>query len=554
MRCTVRAVHTCLASIVCTLGFTTSLHLRWDIASLFVASPELLSTSGITRDPDCDESCACKPSFDSIVDFGPTLSNFTVLELGCHSGFTTTVLSRIFHRVISVDVDQTWLSLARSKFPSHVTNVFFILMDLYNDDWGALRLNQIEVVFIDAAHDFASVKSDVINSLRLPFVEWLIFHDYGLSDTEVGRVEGHQVSAVVDEFVTLGLLDCGPGTPPLPSRPPSSAGALGCPRWGPKGPEAVACRVLGRWDWDLSPSQASGSLIASEGKTRRQWLLYEGYPSTFGIQFGALGGPAVACVEDGQGGVDCRGAIQGVGVAKTSGLDVRVREWQFPRESGASGGEVQLVCNSAFTSFRGLHRSNTGNTGFYGFSQAFVLSALSLQIAATEREGACCPAEPVRLQQHARCTVESQLFGPLPAPPCANSSLAPCSAVLACGEWQAKAFNARFEALRFLTGITHIFPKSRLHALLSLLELVRAELPAVWYFTVCISCSSLRGDERYTFIVQVILGVVEAALNGDSRSGAMGKSTLSSLKFEFGNLVYANFLPVFLDTWPVVSH
>ncbi len=41
-----------------------------------------------------------------------------------------------------------------------------------------LSNNHIDVVFIDAAHDYPSVKSDVIRALRLSTVQWVVFHDY----------------------------------------------------------------------------------------------------------------------------------------------------------------------------------------------------------------------------------------------------------------------------------------------------------------------------------------------------------------------------------------
>ena len=114
-------------------------------------------------------------------------------------------------------------------------NVVFLAMVLYGDNWMSLQSNQIEVVFIDAAHDYPSVKSDTLNALQIDGVQWLTFHDCHDENDEFGTVGGSQVREVVDEFAALGFLDCGRGSPcrwrSLPRGEASTPGApRDCPR------------------------------------------------------------------------------------------------------------------------------------------------------------------------------------------------------------------------------------------------------------------------------------------------------------------------------------
>ena len=56
------------------------------------------------------------------------------------------------------------------------------------------RETRVDVVVVDAAHDFASVAQDLRNILSsLPSVEWVVLHDYGVENEKEGIVDGLQV-------------------------------------------------------------------------------------------------------------------------------------------------------------------------------------------------------------------------------------------------------------------------------------------------------------------------------------------------------------------------
>ena len=76
---------------------------------------------------------------------------------------------------------------------------------------------RIQVVFIDAAHNYPSVKSDAVMALHMDTVQWIVFHDYWMRNELVGISHGNQVQLVVDELVKDGFLNCGVGVPPLPA-------------------------------------------------------------------------------------------------------------------------------------------------------------------------------------------------------------------------------------------------------------------------------------------------------------------------------------------------
>eukprot|EP00929_Paragymnodinium_shiwhaense_P047910 TRINITY_DN2429_c1_g3_i2.p1 TRINITY_DN2429_c1_g3~~TRINITY_DN2429_c1_g3_i2.p1 ORF type:complete len:414 (-),score=66.13 TRINITY_DN2429_c1_g3_i2:329-1570(-) len=207
----------------------------------------------------------------------------TVLEMGSHSGETTTALSVIFHRVIAVDNNPSFLekSNARMQRMRGLPNVVFFKLNLYQETFDVLLNNQIEVVFIDAAHDYPSVKNDIINALRIKTVSWLVFHDYDGDNELVGVVDGMQVKEAVDEFVRTGYLDCGEGSPPPHARPHSLAGPAQPGGLGPANArgehEAVVCKVVRRWDWhhpaaSVAFNKSSGGRPAKLGS--RVWSIY----------------------------------------------------------------------------------------------------------------------------------------------------------------------------------------------------------------------------------------------------------------------------------------
>ena len=128
--------------------------------------------------------------------FDAAPEHLSVLELGVYRGQTTTFLADLFRSVLAVDVSWSALSAARETIGDK-RNVVFVCLDVYGESWYRIGANSIDVVFIDAAHDLTSVKSDIRNSLQLK-PNWLLFHDY----------DDPGVEKAVAEFVAANILIC----------------------------------------------------------------------------------------------------------------------------------------------------------------------------------------------------------------------------------------------------------------------------------------------------------------------------------------------------------
>jgi len=120
----------------------------------------------------------------------------TVLEVGSYFGYTTRLLSQMFHRVIALDAMPQFLQ-ANREYNIDRDNIFYLKFHTLEGDWGVFASNEINVIFLDASHDYETVKSDIINCLRLQTVSMIIFDDYG---AELG------VRVAVNEAISEGIL------------------------------------------------------------------------------------------------------------------------------------------------------------------------------------------------------------------------------------------------------------------------------------------------------------------------------------------------------------
>ncbi|CAE8711346.1 unnamed protein product [Polarella glacialis] len=110
-------------------------------------------------------------------------ANSTVAELGCWAGHSTALLSRLFRRVFVLDVSPKNLAKARAANKDR-TNIIYLQYDLYDGaqpfSWASLvHGNDINVVFIDAAHTSTAVAQDLDAAMSLPSLETIILDDFG---------------------------------------------------------------------------------------------------------------------------------------------------------------------------------------------------------------------------------------------------------------------------------------------------------------------------------------------------------------------------------------
>lgn len=135
-------------------------------------------------------TCSEKMRYD-IYDFFKDKTDFKIVEIGSHKGYSTKVLSKIFSKVYAVDNNIEWTNFNKN-FNKDATNIEYVMLDIYKDSWDILP-EDIEVSFIDADHSYNGCKSDIFNSIkRLTNLKYIIFDDYGVWDG---------VKQIIDELI-----------------------------------------------------------------------------------------------------------------------------------------------------------------------------------------------------------------------------------------------------------------------------------------------------------------------------------------------------------------
>ena len=98
-----------------------------------------------------------------------------VLELGACHGDTTRIFSEIFDKVYAVDRSDDNVKLIKDKCKD-VNNVKASIMDVTNDTWN---FPQVDVVFVDASHDYPQVAIDIQKCIDYFDKPIIILDDYG---------------------------------------------------------------------------------------------------------------------------------------------------------------------------------------------------------------------------------------------------------------------------------------------------------------------------------------------------------------------------------------
>ena len=123
-------------------------------------------------------------------------SDCDVLEVGCHKGQTSKILSYLFNNVFAMNINPP-----SEEFPTE-NNIIYEQMNSYTDNWKFDEWKNVDVVLIDAVHEYNSVLQDTKNSLELN-PKYIIYDDYG-SKMFPG------VKEFVDEFVEVNNLKSSP--------------------------------------------------------------------------------------------------------------------------------------------------------------------------------------------------------------------------------------------------------------------------------------------------------------------------------------------------------
>jgi hypothetical protein len=115
-----------------------------------------------------------------LLDFFKDLNLKTCIEVGTASGNTTRILSYIFNKVVTIELNPKSIKAARD-LNSDRNNIEYLQGNAYESNWG---LNEnFDVAFIDCVHQYDFVASDY-NKCKQLGAKYFVFDDYGLNENE----------------------------------------------------------------------------------------------------------------------------------------------------------------------------------------------------------------------------------------------------------------------------------------------------------------------------------------------------------------------------------
>lgn len=122
------------------------------------------------------------------------------LEIGTHRGYSTTMLSKLFKHVWTVEFNESRMNDAM-KVNENNDNITFIQADAYNPMTFSYMPKEMDVIFIDCVHTHEAVIYDIQTALRMArtgSTVYLVFDDYGHS-------ESRGVNSAVNQAIQGGL-------------------------------------------------------------------------------------------------------------------------------------------------------------------------------------------------------------------------------------------------------------------------------------------------------------------------------------------------------------
>lgn len=103
----------------------------------------------------------------------------SAVEFGTNKGQTTRVMSFLFNKVYTIN-SELWRHDFAKQLNSDRTNIDYLVFDLYSNSFLNIPDDNIEVIFIDAGHDYNHVISDIQRAIQFTNLQYLVFDDYGL--------------------------------------------------------------------------------------------------------------------------------------------------------------------------------------------------------------------------------------------------------------------------------------------------------------------------------------------------------------------------------------
>lgn len=120
-------------------------------------------------------------------------NSVSAVEFGTNKGQTTRVMSYLFNKVHTINYE-LWRHDFAKELNKDRNNIDYIVFDLYSPNHLHIADDNIEVIFIDAGHDYHHVVSDIGRAIQFKNLKYLVFDDYGLIKP---------VKDAVDEVLTM---------------------------------------------------------------------------------------------------------------------------------------------------------------------------------------------------------------------------------------------------------------------------------------------------------------------------------------------------------------
>jgi len=149
----------------------------WDLVKHYYTYNKTDRLLNLVNHKDTFKNATSRKFKSDLIEFfkDDKYKEMSVLELGACQGDTTRIFSELFKKVYAVDRDPENIQILKQKCKD-VDNVEASLMDVTNDTWN---FPQVDVVFVDASHDYPQVAIDIQKCIDLFDNPIIILDDYG---------------------------------------------------------------------------------------------------------------------------------------------------------------------------------------------------------------------------------------------------------------------------------------------------------------------------------------------------------------------------------------
>ena len=149
----------------------------WDLVKHYYTYNETDRLLNLVNHKDTFKNATSRKFKLDLIEFfkDDKYKEMSILELGACQGDTTRIFSELFKKVYAVDRDAENIQILKQKCKD-VDNIEASIMDVTNDTWN---FPQVDVVFVDASHDYPQVAIDIQKCIDLFDNPIIILDDYG---------------------------------------------------------------------------------------------------------------------------------------------------------------------------------------------------------------------------------------------------------------------------------------------------------------------------------------------------------------------------------------